>query len=146
MAGSFQWLTRTEAVTQLGQRLNVVPSATTLWTPAELQIYITTALRQFNSLTWTWRQDFQYNDPSNLWNSLGSLPGSPRFRTITDVDCYTEMEMMLLEPPSGGIRDRNQPIFNIRVMSSSTTKTARRNYCRSQTANQQSTDGNASRS
>lgn len=116
MAGSFQWLTMTEAVTQLGQRLNVVPSATTLWTPAELQIYITTALRQFNSLTWTWRQDFQYNDPSNLWNSLGSLPGSPRLRTTTDVDCYTEMEYMLLEPPSGGVwTGTNQ--FSVSVMS-----------------------------
>ena len=102
MAGSFQWLTMTEAVTQLGQRLNVVPSATTLWTPAELQIYITTALRQFNSLVWYWRQDFQYNDPVNLWNSLGTLAGSPRLRTLTDIDCYIEMEMMLLEPPSGG--------------------------------------------
>ena len=63
-----------------------------------------------------WRQDFQYNDPSNLWNSLGSLPGSPRLRTITDVDCYTEMQMMLLEPPSGGIwTGTNQ--FSISVMS-----------------------------
>lgn len=116
MAGQYTWLPVSTAVQQLAQRLNVVPSATTLWTPAELQIYITTALRQFNSLTWTWRQDFQYNDPSNLWNSLGSLPGSPRLRTITDVDCYTEMQMMLLEPPSGGIwTGTNQ--FSISVMS-----------------------------
>jgi hypothetical protein len=114
--GLFSWLTMTQAVTQLGQRLNVVPSSTTLWTPAELQIYITTALRQFNSLTWTWRADFQYNDPVNLWNSLGSLPDSPRLRTLLDTDAYTEMQYMLLEPPTGQTwTGTNQ--FSISVMS-----------------------------
>lgn len=114
--GSYSWLTMTQAVQQLGQRLNVTPSSTTLWTPAELQIYIETSLKMFNSLTWQWRADFQYNDPVNLWNSLGLLPGSPRLRTTTDVDCYTEMEYMLLEPPSGGTWTGTSQ-FNISVMS-----------------------------
>jgi hypothetical protein len=48
-----------------------------------------------------WRQDYNYNS-TNLWNSLGLLSGSPRKRTLYDTDAYTEMEYMLLEPPSGG--------------------------------------------
>jgi hypothetical protein len=104
------------AVSQLGQRLNITPSSTSFWTHAELQIYISQSLRQYNSLVWAWRTDFQYNDPINLWNSLGSLAGSPRLRTLTDTYCYTEMEYMLLEPPSGGIwTGTNQ--FSVSVMS-----------------------------
>ena len=94
MAGSFQWLTLTQAQQQLAQRLN--DPNMIFWTEAELTFYISQSLRIFNSLTWTWRQDFQYNDPVNLWNSLGSLAGSPRLRTLTDTYCYTEMEYMLL--------------------------------------------------
>ena len=39
---------------------------------------------------------------SDLWVSLGSLSNSPRLRTITDTNCYTQMQYMLLEPPTGG--------------------------------------------
>src|SRR5271157_747407 len=114
--GTYTWLTMSSAVQQLGQRLNITPSSTSFWTDTELQIYISQALRMQNSLCWVWRTDFQYNDPSNLWNSLGTLAGSPRLRTITDVDCYTEMEYMLLELPSGGTwTGTNQ--FSISVMS-----------------------------
>jgi hypothetical protein len=102
MAGQYQWLSMSAAIQQLGQRLNITPSATTLWTPAELQIYITTALRMFNSLTWTWRTDFAFTSTS-LWNSLGSIAGSPRQRTLYDTDAYTEMQYMLLEPPTGQV-------------------------------------------
>lgn len=113
--GTFSWLSLSTAIQQLGQRLNVVPSSTTLWSEAELSIYITTALRQWNSLTWKWRQDFAFSSNS-VWNSLGSLAGSPRIRTITDTDCYTEMEYMLLEPPSGSVwTGTNQ--FDISVFS-----------------------------
>ncbi len=97
--GSFGWLTLEQAVTQLSQRL--ADPTNQFWTNAELTIYIQQALRQFNALTWTWRQDFQYNDPVNLWNSLGSMPNSPRIRNLYDTYCYTEMQYMLLEPPSG---------------------------------------------
>jgi hypothetical protein len=114
MAGSFQWLTLTQAQQQLAQRLN--DPNMIFWTEAELTFYISQSLRIFNSLTWTWRQDFQYNDPVNLWNSLGSLAGSPRLRTLTDTYCYTEMEYMLLEPPSGGTWTGTSQ-FNISVMS-----------------------------
>lgn len=56
----------------------------------------------FNVLTNTWRTDFTYN-PTQLWNSLGSLAGSPRFRSATDIQSYTMLEWYLLEPPSGGV-------------------------------------------
>lgn len=97
--GVFTWLTLTTAVSQLAQRLS--DSSNQLWTQAELQVYIYQALRMYNSLTWYWRQDFQFNSTS-LWNSLGLLAGSPRRRTLTDTYCYTEMEYMLLEPATGG--------------------------------------------
>jgi hypothetical protein len=115
-SGSYSWLTKNQAVSQLGQRLNITPSSASFWTDTELWIYIQTALQMYNSLTWQWRSDFQYNDPVNLWNSLGSLPGSPRLRTTTDVDCYTEMELMLLEPSSGGTWTGTSQ-FSISVMS-----------------------------
>jgi len=102
MAGNFQWLTMAQAVQQLGQRLAIdTTQPNNFWTNSELQIYISQALRQYNSLVWYWRKDFQFNS-QNLWNSLGTLAGSPRLRTLTDTYCYTEMEYMLLELPSGG--------------------------------------------
>ncbi len=101
MAGTYQWLTMAQAVQQLGQRLAIDTTQPNLfWSNAELQVYITTALRMYNSLTWTWRQDFVFNT-GQLWNSLAYLNGSPRQRTITDQYCYTELEYMLLEPASG---------------------------------------------
>jgi hypothetical protein len=105
-----------DAISQLGQRLNITPSTTSFWTEAELQVYISTSLRQMNSLCWQWRQDFQYNDPVNLWNSLGSLAGSPRLRTLYDTDAYIEMQCMLLEPPTGQVWTGTSQ-FNISVMS-----------------------------
>ena len=115
--GTYTWLSIATAVQQLGQRLNIVPSSSTFWTDTELRTYIATSLRQFNSLVWMWRQDFQYNDPVNLWNSLGSLPGSPRLRTITDNEVYAELEYMLLEPSNttGTWTGTNQ--FSVSVLS-----------------------------
>lgn len=54
----------------------------------------------FNVLTATWKTDFTYN-PTQLWNSLGSIAGSPRLRTATDADSYTMLQLYLLEPPTG---------------------------------------------
>lgn len=101
MAGSFTWLNFLQAKQQLSARLYDPNFG--LWSDAECGIYIQQALRMFNALTWTWRKDFAYNDPVNIWNSLGLLAGSPRLRTITDTYCYTEMEYMLMEPPTGGV-------------------------------------------
>jgi hypothetical protein len=102
VAGSYAWLKLSDAITQLGQRLNITPSTSSFWTAAELQAYIVTALRIFNSLTYTWRTDFNFQS-TQVWNSLGFLPKSPRLRTLTDTDAYTELEYMLMEPPSGSV-------------------------------------------
>jgi hypothetical protein len=116
MAGSYSWLSLSSAISQLGQRLNITPSTTSFWTAAELQVYISQALRQYNVLTYCWRQDFNYNS-SILWNSLGSLAGSPRLRTITDLSCYAELEYLLLEPSNttGTWTGTNQ--FSLSVLS-----------------------------
>ena len=96
--GSYSWLTLSTAISQLGQRLNITPSTSSFWTVNELMVYVQQALRIYNSLVWQWRTDFNYNDPVNLWNSLGTLAGSPRLRTLTDTQIYAELEFMLLEP------------------------------------------------
>ena len=100
-SGSYSWLPLTTAIAQVGQRLNITPSASSFWTTAEIIVYINQALRMYNVLTNTWKADFVYNS-SNIWNSLGTLAGSPRLRTLTDTYCYTQMQNMLLEPASGG--------------------------------------------
>ncbi len=96
--GTYTWLSLATAISQLAQRLN--DTSNVFWSQAELQVYIAQALRQYNVLTYNWRTDFQYNSTS-LWNSLGSLSGSPRIRSLYDTYCYTEMQYMLLEPPTG---------------------------------------------
>ena len=98
--GNYSWLTFGTAKQQLASRL--ADSAMSFWVDAELGIYIQQSLRMFNCLTFFWKTDYQFNS-SNLWNSLGTLTGSPRLRTITDTYCYTQMEYMLLEKPSGGV-------------------------------------------
>ena len=113
--GTYTWLPVATAVQQLAQRLNN-PNMV-FWVYDELLTYISTSLRQFNSLTWMWRADFQYNDPVNIWNSLGSLPGSPRLRTITDQQVYAELEYMLLEPSNNTSTWTGTSQFNISVMS-----------------------------
>lgn len=98
MPQSYNWITFVEGRQQLAQRLY---DPLMVWTvDAELGIYLQQALRMFNALTYTWKQEFQFN-PSTLWNQMWSLPGSLRPRSFTDTACYTQMEYMLLEPPTG---------------------------------------------
>src|SRR6516165_5898452 len=99
MAGVYQWLTYLDARNQLSQRL--YDTAKSWTTDAELGIYIQQALRLFNCLTSWWKTDYTFN-PWSVWNSFGLLADSPRKRTVTDIDCYTIMEYLLLEPPTGG--------------------------------------------
>jgi hypothetical protein len=103
MAGIFQWLTLTDGIAQLGARLAapLTDPPTSLWSATEGKSYIFRALQIFNVLTNTWRTDFTFNSP-NLWNSLGSLAGSPRLRSATDAESYTMLEYYLLEPPTAG--------------------------------------------
>ena len=101
MAGSYAWLQFGTAKTQLAQRL--ADPTNQFWTDAELGFRIQQALRQFNVLTNCWKSDFVFNNTGpGVWNSLATLAGSPRLRTITDSYCYTDMEYHILEPPTAG--------------------------------------------
>lgn len=97
--GSYSWLTYATARAQLAQRL--ADSGNVFWSDAECGFYLQQALRMFNVLTYTWRKEYVFSSDS-LWNNLGLMSGSPRQRTITDTYCYTIMQYMLLEPPTGG--------------------------------------------
>lgn len=96
---SYSWLTFADAKTQLAQRL--YDSGKVFTVDAEIGIYIQQALRMFNALTYTWKTDYVFT-PQNLWTNLGAVLDSPRRRTLTDIDMYTQMQYMLLEPASGG--------------------------------------------
>jgi hypothetical protein len=97
MAGVFTWLTVSDAISELGQRLYITPSTTSFWTSDELFSYLVRSLQMYNVLTNFWKVEFSYNSTS-LWNSLGALTDSPRLRTITDQQAYADLEYMLLEP------------------------------------------------
>lgn len=97
-AGSYSWLTLSAGIAQLSARLS--DTSNIFWTTSECQLYIFRALQQYNCLCNTWKTDFTYN-PTELWNSLGSISGSPRLRTATDAQSYTMLQYYLLEPPTG---------------------------------------------
>lgn len=78
-----------------------------VWTtPDECAIYLTEALRVLNAQTAAatsgqWSVDYVFDfDPGDTWKSL-NVSGSPRERTVTDAAVETQMEYMLLEPPTG---------------------------------------------
>lgn len=72
-------------------------------TNAEAGIYLTEALRVLNAQTAQPGQvDYQLDfHAGDSWKSL-NVAGSPRQRTVTDTDLYTQIEAMLMEPMSGG--------------------------------------------
>ena len=94
---TYSWLTKSNAVSTLQGRL----SNSSFWTTDELWIYLSEALRVRNALTEQWNSDFVVPSGAAPWTNLGTLSGSPRLRSITDSDLYTQMEYMLLEPPTG---------------------------------------------
>jgi hypothetical protein len=83
---------------------------------AEAGSYITEGLRVLNSLTLIWNVDYEFafND-GDTWKSL-NVPGSPRQRTVTDTDIYSQMEAMLMEPISGSVWTGTDQ-FNIGLLS-----------------------------
>ena len=110
---SFQSVTWLQAQNELALRLNDVNMVR--WTKPEIQLYLSEALRVWNSLTQQWLVDFatSYTQPPapNLpvWNStanplnplVGSNPTSPRNQSLTDAYVYTAIQYHLLEPPTG---------------------------------------------
>lgn len=101
---NYKWWTLNQAITTLQARLQ----SSTFWSTAELTLYIQDSLRLWNALTESWKVPWALNSPPSLWINTGAMPAfgtqgvSLRFRTVTDVDLYTRMQYMLLEPPSGG--------------------------------------------
>ena len=94
----FTWITFAQAVAALQGRL----VNATFWSSAECQVYLTEALRAWNAFTEQWNADFVVSTQGSQWMNFGVLNGSPRLRTNTDVNLYTQMQYMLLEPPTGG--------------------------------------------
>ena len=95
---TYRWLTKTNAVAALQARLN----NWSLWTTAELYLYIVEGLRHFNGLCEQWKETVVIPNSNGQWINTGTFSGSPRLRSVTDTDLYTQMEYMLLEPASGG--------------------------------------------
>ena len=94
----YSWLTLASAISSLQRRL----SNGALWTSTEVQAYMTQSLHEWSALTEQWKLPFNFLSSSTVWYNTGTLAGSPRLRTITDVSLYTQMQYMLLEPPTGG--------------------------------------------
>lgn len=94
---TYSWITLQQADNALAGRL----ANTTFWTQAERIVYLTEALRFWNALTEQWNDEFIYNQTA-AWSNTGTAAGSPRLRSVTDSYLYTQMQYMLLEPPSGG--------------------------------------------
>ena len=75
-------------------------------TTAEAQIYLQESLRVMNAQTGAgtsgqWAVDYNFNfNSGDTWKSL-NVAGSPRQRTVTDAQVQTQIEYMLLEPPTG---------------------------------------------
>lgn len=83
---------------------------------AEAGIYLIEGLRVLNAQTFAWNANYTFNfNAGDTWKSI-NVPGSPRQRTVTDTDLYNQMEVMLMEPMSGGAwTGTNQ--FNINILS-----------------------------
>lgn len=82
----------------------------------EAGIYLIEALRVLNVQCGVWNTDYQFDfNSGDTWKSI-NVAGSPRQRTVTDTDIYTQMEAMLMEPMSGGVwAGTNQ--YNIGLLS-----------------------------
>jgi len=101
MANQYKWITYLAARQALAARL--ADPGMVFWADAELKLYLCEALRVWNALTEVFNADFAFTATSAAtWYNLGTLALSPRLRTLTDSVLYTQMQYMLLEPPTGG--------------------------------------------
>ena len=100
---AFSWLTYGQAKAELASRLN--DPTFTQWSSVECGVYLVQAMRFWNCLTAYTVADYSLDltppFTGNWFQANGS--GSPRQPTLTDIDVYTMMQYMLLEPPSGGV-------------------------------------------
>lgn len=96
---AYSWLTKTAAIAALQGRLN----QSSFWTATELWgNCLTEALRHWNGLTEQWNQNLAITNANGQWINTGTLAGSPRIRTVTDMELYSSMCYTLLEPQLSG--------------------------------------------
>jgi len=94
---SYQWITYVQARQALAARLADPTNA--FWSDAENGLYLIEALRTWSAFTEQWNTYFPFAaSAAPVWYNMGSMAGSPRLRTLTDVYLYTLMEYHLLEP------------------------------------------------
>lgn len=112
--GAFAYLTLGQLRGELLSRLQDTGGVFT--TIPEANSYITEALRVLNAQTFQWNSDYLFNfNPGDTWKSL-NVAGSPRQRTVTDSQLYSQMEAMLMEPMTAGTwTGTNQ--YNISLLS-----------------------------
>ena len=91
---AYSWLTKTAAIAALQGRLN----QSSFWLSTELWGKITEALRHWNGLCEQWNQTLAVTNANGQWINTGTLAGSPRLRSVTDMDLYSSMCYTLLEP------------------------------------------------
>ncbi len=114
MMGNYNYMTLGALIDELLNRLQDQAGVYTSRT--EAQIFLTEGLRVLNATTLIWNVDYEFAfNSGDTWKSL-NVPGSPRERTVTDSDLYSQMEAMLMEPVSGSVwTGTNQ--FNIDMLS-----------------------------
>jgi len=70
----------------------------TFWSPAELNLYITEALRTWNALTAFWRGDFTFPAVAGqTWYDITTLTNTLRSLNVLDTNLYTIIQYHLLE-------------------------------------------------
>lgn len=91
----FTHATLTQAISALSGRLY----GSSLFSSAELQDYITEALRTWNAYTAFWRGDFVFDLTTDIWWYDLTVPvTSPRPLTLTDFSLLSSLNYHLLEP------------------------------------------------
>lgn len=96
---AYSYITFAQLQASLLQRLQDVGGVFT--TTAEAGLYLTEALQVLNANTSIWNAQYVLDwAPGSGWQSLNQA-GSPRVRTVTDTDIYTQMQYMLMEPATG---------------------------------------------
>jgi hypothetical protein len=110
----YNYITFQQLQSALLQRLQDTSGVFT--TPTEVGLYLIEALQVLNANTSIWNAQFVLDwTPGSGWQSLNQT-GSPRIRTITDTQIYTQMQYQLMEPPTGSVwTGTNQ--FNITNLS-----------------------------
>lgn len=100
MAPFYQYNTKAQARQQIANRL--YDPTMVFYTGAEIDLYLTEALRTFNAYAQYWKAEFTFPPTENVqWYDLTQVPNTLRPYTVTDQNLYTLMEYHLLEPVAG---------------------------------------------